>query len=100
MDAYFTILLIISLFLSIELITTGRNKIKFFEPWLSQKYKDNHKGGEKMDLVWTIVIILVILWFLGQLGSIGGNLIHILLVIAVIIIVYRLAQGKNMLTGK
>jgi hypothetical protein len=53
-----------------------------------------------MDIVWTVVIILVVLWFLGLIGSIGGGLINILLVIALIIIVYRLAQGKNMLTGK
>ncbi|MBS3061716.1 MAG: lmo0937 family membrane protein [Candidatus Diapherotrites archaeon] len=51
-------------------------------------------------MIWTIVVILVILWILGLIGSIGGGLIHILLVIAAIIVVYRLAQGRNMLTGK
>lgn len=53
-----------------------------------------------MDIFWTIVIILVVLWALGLISSIGGSIIHILLVIAVAIAVYRLAQGKNMLTGK
>ncbi len=53
-----------------------------------------------MDILWTVVVILVVLWLLGFIGSIGGGLIHILLVIAVIIAVYRLAQGRNMLTGK
>lgn len=53
-----------------------------------------------MELLWVIVIVLIVLWVLGQIGSIGGGLINILLAIALIIIVYRLAQGKNMLTGK
>jgi hypothetical protein len=53
-----------------------------------------------MDLVLTVVVILVVLWILGLIGGLGGNLIHILLAIALIIIVYRLAQGRNMLTGK
>ena len=52
-----------------------------------------------MDLFWAIVIILVILWALGFFAGIG-SLIHILLVIALIIVVYRLFIGKNILTGK
>jgi hypothetical protein len=53
-----------------------------------------------MDVIWTIIVILVVLWLLGLIGGIGGGLIHILLVIAAIILLYRLAQGRNMLTGK
>jgi hypothetical protein len=52
-----------------------------------------------MDTFWTIVIILVILWALGFFAGVGG-LIHILLVIAVIVIVYRLLTGRDVLTGK
>jgi len=49
-----------------------------------------------MDLLWTIVVLLIIGWFLGlNVFAIGGNLIHILLVIALIIIVYRLATGQR-----
>ena len=53
-----------------------------------------------MDTFWTIVIILVILWAVGffALPSIGA-LIHILLVIAVIVIVYRLVTGRHVLSG-
>jgi hypothetical protein len=53
-----------------------------------------------MDLFWTIVVVLVILWILGFLFSFGGMLIHLLLVIALIIVVYRLYKGKNLLTGR
>jgi hypothetical protein len=51
-----------------------------------------------MDLFWTIVIILVILWLVGFIAGVG-ELIHILLVIAVIVIVYRLLTGRHILTG-
>jgi len=53
-----------------------------------------------LDLLWTVVAVLVILWLLGFVLGIGGVLIHILLVIAVIVLVYRLVKGRNLLTGK
>jgi hypothetical protein len=52
-----------------------------------------------MDTFWTIVVILVILWAVGLFANFG-SLIHILLVIALIIVVYRLFKGKDVLTGK
>lgn len=51
-----------------------------------------------MDWFWTIVVILVILWALGFFAGLG-ELIHILLVIAVVVIVYRLLTGRHILTG-
>jgi hypothetical protein len=49
-------------------------------------------------MLWTIVVILLILWLLGWLAfPIGGGLIHLLLVIAVIIIIVRLLQGRRVL---
>lgn len=49
-----------------------------------------------MDLLWFIVILLIIGWFLGfSVFAIGGSLIHILLVIALILIVYRLITGQR-----
>jgi hypothetical protein len=53
-----------------------------------------------MDTFWTIVIILVILWAVGFFALPGiGWLIHLLLVIAVIVIVYRLLTGRHVLSG-
>ena len=48
-------------------------------------------------MLWTIVIILVVLWALGFsfAGAATGNLIHILLVIAVIILVVQLITGRR-----
>ena len=51
-----------------------------------------------MNLFWTVVVILVILWLLGFFYGVG-ELIHILLVIAVIVIVYRLLTGRHILSG-
>ena len=46
-------------------------------------------------MLWTIIVILLVLWLLGLLVHIGGNLIHILLVIAVIILILNFIQGKR-----
>jgi hypothetical protein len=49
-------------------------------------------------MLWTIVAILLVLWLLGFFAfQIGGGLIHLLLVIAVIVVVVRLIQGKRVL---
>jgi hypothetical protein len=49
-------------------------------------------------MLWTIVLILLILWALGFATSYTmGGLIHILLVIAVIVVVVRLLQGRKVL---
>ena len=50
-----------------------------------------------MDLLTLIVIILVILWLGGFAFHIGGGLIHILIVIALIVLIVRLIQGKRVL---
>lgn len=47
-------------------------------------------------MLWTIVAILLILWLLGLVsGYTLGNLIHILLVIALVIIIVRVIQGRK-----
>lgn len=47
-------------------------------------------------IIWAIVVVLVVLWLLGFLvAHIGGGLIHILLVIAVIALIYNLIAGRR-----
>jgi len=47
-------------------------------------------------MLWTIAVVLVILWLLGLITSFTlGGFIHVLLVIAVIVIIIRLVQGKK-----
>ena len=49
-----------------------------------------------MDLLWTIAIILVILWALGLVTSYTlGGFVHILLVLAIIVVLIRLIQGRR-----
>jgi hypothetical protein len=45
-------------------------------------------------MLWTIVVLLLILWLLGFSLHIAGGLIHLLLVIALIVIVFRLLSGR------
>ena len=46
-------------------------------------------------MIWTIIVILVALWFVGLLAHIGGGLIHLLLVVAVIVLAYRFITGNR-----
>jgi hypothetical protein len=47
-------------------------------------------------MLWTIAVVLVILWLLGVVsGYTMGNFIHILLVIAIIIVLVRVIQGRR-----
>jgi hypothetical protein len=49
-----------------------------------------------MDLLWTIAVILIILWLLGLVTSFTvGGFIHILLVLAIIVILIRVIQGRR-----
>jgi hypothetical protein len=53
------------------------------------------KEGE-MDLLWTIAIILLIMWLLGLVTSYTlGGFIHILLVLAIIVVLIRVIQGRR-----
>jgi uncharacterized membrane protein YtjA (UPF0391 family) len=55
--------------------------------------------GSLVNILWTIAVILIVLWLLGFLLNVAGlaasGLIHILLVIAVIVIVYNLVTGRR-----
>jgi len=46
-------------------------------------------------MLWTIVGILLLLWLLGFALHIGGGLIHIILVIAVVVFVVQLITGRR-----
>ena len=46
-------------------------------------------------MLWTIAIVLVVLWLLGFLGNVVGGLVHLLLVLALIIIVVNVLRGRR-----
>lgn len=50
------------------------------------------------NLLWIIVVVLIILWLLGFVAfPVGGNLIHIILLMALILVIYRLATRRRVL---
>lgn len=46
-------------------------------------------------MLWTIAIILLVLWLLGFFVMNVGSLIHILLVIAIIVVLWRVITGRK-----
>ena len=47
-------------------------------------------------MLWTIAVVLIILWLLGLMsGYTMGNFIHILLVIAIVVMLVRVIQGRR-----
>jgi hypothetical protein len=47
------------------------------------------------NLIWTVIGILFVLWLVGFLAHIGGGLIHLLLVIALIGLIFNLITGRS-----
>lgn len=56
---------------------------------------NNRQGG--ISMLWTIVIILLVLWALGLglAGQVFGGFIHILLAVAVIVFIVQLVRGRS-----
>ncbi|MES2971316.1 MAG: lmo0937 family membrane protein [Patescibacteria group bacterium] len=46
-------------------------------------------------MLMTIAVILGILWILGFIGNVGGGLIHLLLVVALIVFIYNMIVGRR-----
>ena len=46
-------------------------------------------------MLWTILVIILILWLIGFLAHLGGGLIHLLLVIAAIVLIIQLITGRR-----
>lgn len=47
-------------------------------------------------MLWTICVVLIVLWLAGMVTSYTmGGLIHVLLVIAIIVVLVRVIQGRN-----
>jgi hypothetical protein len=46
-------------------------------------------------MLWTLILILLVMWALGLGFGIAGNLVHILLVVAVVVLIFNLIQGRR-----
>ncbi len=49
-------------------------------------------------MLWTIAVILFALWLLGFLAHVGGAMIHLLLVLAVVALIMQLVRGAEVPT--
>jgi hypothetical protein len=59
---------------------------------------ETNQKKKEQTMLWTITIVLVILWVLGLVSSYTmGGFIHILLVVAVISVIIRIIQGRRIL---
>jgi hypothetical protein len=47
------------------------------------------------NLLYVVAVILVIAWLIGLIGFHAGGLIHVLLVIAIIAVIFRVIQGRR-----
>ena len=48
-----------------------------------------------MNLLWGLAVLLIVLWLLGFTLHVGGGIIHLLLVLAVVVIIIRLVTGRS-----
>jgi len=46
-------------------------------------------------MLWTILVLLLILWLLGFSFHVAGSLIHLLLVVALIVLIIQLVSGRR-----
>lgn len=46
-------------------------------------------------MLYTIAVVLVVLWLLGFIGHVGGGLVHLLLVLAAILVLFRVLSGRR-----
>ncbi len=46
-------------------------------------------------MLWTIFVIVLVLWLLGIIGSIGGAFIHLLLLVAGAVLIFELLSGRR-----
>jgi hypothetical protein len=47
-------------------------------------------------MLWTIVVLLAVLWLLGFSFNVGGGLIHLLLVVALVVLVLNVLGGRRL----
>lgn len=48
-----------------------------------------------IGLIWAIIVILFVFWLLGFALHVGGGLIHLLLVIALVLLVFNIVTGRG-----
>ena len=70
-------------------IQIERDAAEGLRPETASTDKENYR------MLWTIFVILLILWILGFSFHVAGSLIHILLVVAVVVLIINLITGRR-----
>jgi hypothetical protein len=52
-------------------------------------------GADMASLLWGLIVVLVLLWLLGFFVGNLGNIVHLLLVLALIVLVWNLFMGRR-----
>jgi hypothetical protein len=64
-------------------------------PWAVFQLSGACNAEKERNMLWTIFVVLLVLWLLGFTLHIGGGLIHILIVLAVIVLIFNLVTGSR-----
>jgi hypothetical protein len=79
-----------------ECFTRGRT-LRQSRKWASRP--DSHGSGPAAQgvkaMLWTILVVLLVLWAIGLVANVGGGLIHLLLVIAAVVFLIQLLTGRR-----
>ncbi len=68
----------------------------FVQKWEHFPFHHPPTKHSEVHMLWTIFVILLILWLLGMVSSYTlGGYIHILLVIAIVVVIIRVIQGRK-----
>jgi len=75
-----------------EVVRSGPDKIDEFPGTVIFR---TLKCAKENNMLWTIFVVLLILWLLGFSLHIAGGLIHLLLVVALVVLVINLVSGRS-----
>lgn len=62
---------------------------------LTVRRKHSLQGKEAVTMLWTILAIILALWLIGLVAEIGGGLIHLLLVVALVVFLFQMFTGRR-----
>ncbi len=50
-----------------------------------------------VNILWIILAVVVVIWLIGLIADVAGNLVHLLLIVALGILIYNLVTGRRAL---
>jgi hypothetical protein len=77
-------------------VATAEAQARVLRPVATHAFIRERRHREEATMLWTIFVILLVLWLLGMVTSYTlGGFIHLLLVIAVVVVLIRIIQGRK-----